>query len=323
MKRRKFISLLGGAATGWPLVARGQQPKMMRVGYSGILPREAPHYAAFEKRMAELGYQEGRNFTFEFIQSPGIEGYEPSYRELVARKVDILLAAGNEPALRAALRDRGAIPIVFLALDFDPVQKGYVASLARPGGNSTGIFVSQLELAAKRIELLREALPNARRVGLLWDATSREQAEAAEAVAGKFGLEPRLLELIGQPPNYAAALMPMDRFPGEPIMIPASPLALRDRVAIARLLLERRTPSTCAFREVMEAGALMSYGVSLESLFRDLATFVDQVTKGANAGDVPMRGPSQYHTAFNLQTAGALGIGLPPMLIAVADEVIE
>jgi putative ABC transport system substrate-binding protein len=237
--------------------------------------------------------------------------------------VDILLAAGNEPALRAAWTGRGAIPIVFLALDFDPIQKGYVASLARPGSNSTGIFVSQLELAAKRIELLREAIPNARRVGLLWDATSREQAEAAAAVAGKFGFEPRLLELIGQPPDYAGALMAMDHSPGEPILIPASPLALRDRATIARLLLERRSPSVCAFREVMEAGALMSYGVSLESLFRDLATFVDQVAKGAKPGDIPMRGPSHYHTAFNLKTARALGIDLPSMLLALADEVIE
>jgi putative ABC transport system substrate-binding protein len=296
---------------------------MLRVGYSGILPRGAPHYAAFERRMAELGYQEGRNFKFEYIQSPGIDGYVLTYRELVARNVDILLAAGNEPALRAARAVRGSIPIVFIALDFDPVEKGYVASLARPGSNSTGIFVSQLELAGKRIELLREALPTARRVGLLWDEASREQAEAAAAVAGKLGFEPRLLELVGQPPNYAASLVPMDQSPGAPIMIPASPLALRDRATITRLLLERRSPSICAFREVMEAGAVMSYGVNLVDLFRDLAAVVDQVAKGARTDDVPMRGPSHYHTAFNLKTARALGLEVPPMLLARADEVIE
>ena len=128
--------------------------------------------------MIELGYREGRNFTFEYIQSPGIEGYDLTYRELVAREVvDILMAAGNEPALRAARAARDATPIVFLALDFDPVEKGYVSSLSRPGSNSTGIFVSQLELAGKRVELLREALPSSRRVGLLWDAASREQAD--------------------------------------------------------------------------------------------------------------------------------------------------
>jgi putative ABC transport system substrate-binding protein len=244
IERRKFLAALGGAAA-WPITAQAQQPKMLRVGYSGILPRGAPHYAAFEKRMAELGYQPDRNFIFEYIQAPSIAGYELTYRELAARKVDILLAAGNEPALRAARSAAGATPTVFIALDFDPVEKGYVASLSRPGGNSTGLFVSQLELAGKRVEFLRKTFPKAHRVGLLWDATSREQADAAAAVAGQLAFEPWLLEVIGQPPNYAAALMPMDQWPGEPIMIPASPLALRDRATIVRLLLDRRTPSIC------------------------------------------------------------------------------
>src|SRR6516165_8135301 len=322
MKRRAFITLLGGAAA-WPLAARAQSPKMLRVGYSGMLPRDAPHYAAFERRMAELGYQPGRNFTFEYIQAPSIEGYEVTYRELAARNVDILLAAGNEPALRAARSAAGATPTVFIALDFDPVEKGYVASLSRPGNNSTGLFVSQLELARKRVEFLRKTFPNARRIGLLWDATSREQADAAAAVAGQLGFEPRLLEVISEPPNYTAALMPMDQWPGEPIMIPASPLALRDRATITHLLLKRGTPSICAFREVMEAGALMSYGVNLVDVFRDIAAFVDQIARGARAGDVPMRAPSHFHTAFNLKTATALGLALSPTLVARADEVIE
>ena len=135
LRRRQFITLLCGAAAVCPFAARGQSPKMLRVGYSGMLPREAPHYAAFEKRMAELGYQEGRNFSFEYIQAPSIEGYELTYRELAARNVDILLAAGNEPALRAARAAAGTTPIVFIELDIDPVEKGYVASLSRLGSN--------------------------------------------------------------------------------------------------------------------------------------------------------------------------------------------
>jgi putative ABC transport system substrate-binding protein len=256
------------------------------------------------------------------MQAPSIEGYEPIYRELVG-KVDILLAAGNEPALQAARSAAGATPIVFIAVDFDPVEKGYVESLSHPGSNLTGIFVSQLELARKRVELLREALPKARRVGLLWDAASREQAVAAAEAATKLGFQPRLLELIGQPPNYVAALAPMDESPAEPIMIPASPLALRDRATIAHLLLERRTPSICAFREVMETGALMSYGVNLVDVFRDVAVFVDQVARGGKAGDLPMRAPSHFHMAFNLRTAKALDLEISPMLLARADEVIE
>ena len=141
MKRREFISLVAGAAA-WPLAVPAQsQPRMLRVGFVGIQPREAPAYTNFLKRMAELGYQEGRNFTFDYIQTPDIEGYERNYRELAAHKVDVFLAVGTERALRAALLAAEGKPIVLLAIDFDPVTSGYVASLSRPGGSVTGIFV--------------------------------------------------------------------------------------------------------------------------------------------------------------------------------------
>src|SRR6266567_3231090 len=163
--RRKFLATLGGAAA-WPLAARAQQPKMLRVGFVGMQPREAPHYTNFLRRMAELGYQEGRNFTFDYIQTPNVEGYESNYRELATRKVDVFLAVGNEPALRAALSVADGKPIAFLAIDFDPLAQGYVANLSHPGGNVTGIFVRQLELAAKRVEIAREAFPRATLVGI-------------------------------------------------------------------------------------------------------------------------------------------------------------
>jgi ABC-type uncharacterized transport system substrate-binding protein len=142
-------------------------------------------------------------------------------------------------------------------------------------------------------------------------------------VAVHLGFEPRLLQVTGQPANYAAALIPMNEWPGEPIMIPASPLALRDRTTIARLLLDDRTPSICAFREVMEAGALISYGVNLVDVFRDVAALVDQVARLGNAGEIPMRALSHFRTAVNLKTAKALGLELPDRLLALADEVIE
>jgi putative ABC transport system substrate-binding protein len=323
MRRRDFIALAAAAATSWPLRAAAQQPKGLRVGYSGMLQPGAPHYLAFEQRMSELGYVQGRNFSFEFIQSPSIEGYDESYRELAARGVNIMLAGGNEAALRAARAAAGEMPVVFFAIDFDPVEKGYVASMTRPGNNTTGIFVSQLELAGKRVEILRDAFPQARRVGLLWDPASREQAEAAAPVARQLGFEPRLLEVAGHPPDYAAALIPMSNSPNDPITIPASPLFLRDRASLARLLTERRTPSICAFREVMEAGVLISYGVNLVDVFRDVASVVDQVARGAKAGETPMRQLSHFHTAFNLKTAKALGLEVSPMLLARADEIIE
>src|SRR5215472_15386127 len=170
IRRRDFITLLVGAAAAWPPAVRAQlQPKMLRVGFVGIQPRESRLYATFLKRMAELGHQEGRNFTFDYIQTPDIEGYEKNYRELAARKVDVFLAVGNERALRAALSAAKGRPIAFLAIDFDPLAKGYVASLSQPGGNVTGIFVPQLELAAKRVEIAREAFPSTKVVGIEYD----------------------------------------------------------------------------------------------------------------------------------------------------------
>jgi putative tryptophan/tyrosine transport system substrate-binding protein len=326
VRRREFITLLGGAAlpAAWPRAAGAQQTvRALRVGFVGGQPREAAIYAAFRKRMAELGYQEDRNFTFEYIQTPSIDAYEASFRELAARKPDIMMVVGNEPALRAALAAAGVLPIVFLAIDFDPVERGYVASLARPGGNITGIFVHPLELAAKRIELVREALPQVRHLGILWDAASRDQAEAAAAAAKSLGFEPRRVEVVGQPPDYAAALGQMADVPGEPVVIPAGPIFLRDRAILERLLLERRIPSIGAFREIVEAGGLISYGIDLVGLFRDAAGVVDQIAKGAKPAELPIVQASRFHLAVNLKSAMALGITLPLALTARADEVIE
>jgi putative ABC transport system substrate-binding protein len=225
LKRRDFIALLGDAAVAWPIAASAQQTaKVLRVGFVGVQPRDAAIYVAFRKRMAELGYREDRYFTFEYIQTPSIDAYDASFRELAARKPDIVIAAGNEPALRAASAAAGTLPIVFLAIDFDPVERGYVASLARPGGNITGIFLHPLELTAKRIELVRQALPQARHLGLIWDASSRDQVETAAVAAKSLGFEPRRIEVTGQPPDYAAAFGQMADVPGEPIVIPAGPI---------------------------------------------------------------------------------------------------
>jgi ABC-type uncharacterized transport system substrate-binding protein len=266
---------------------------------------------------AGLSGGEDRYFTFEYIQTPSIDAYDASFRELAARKPDIVIAAGNEPALRAASAAAGTLPIVFLAIDFDPVERGYVASLARPGGNITGIFLHPLELAAKRIELVREALPQARHLGLIWDASSRDQVETAAVAAKSLDFEPRRIEVTGQPPDYAAAFGQMVDVPGEPIVIPAGPVFFRDRATIGRLLLERRIPSIGAFREIVEAGAVMSYGVDLVGLFRDVAGVVDQIAKGAKPAE------SRFYLAVNLKSAATLGITLPVAFTARADEVIE
>jgi putative tryptophan/tyrosine transport system substrate-binding protein len=323
MRRREFITLLDGTAAAWPLAARAQpQPKMLRVGFVGMQPRESPLYAAFLRRMAELGYQEGRNFTFDYIQTPSIEGYEKNYRELAARKVDVYLAVGNEPALRAALSAANGRPIAFLAVDFDPLAKGYVANLSHPGGNVTGIFVRQLELAAKRIEIAREAFPRATVVGIAFDAGSREQRDAAAEAARKLGLEPRMIEIKGEH-DYGGAFSAMNDARGQPIILPAGPIFLRDRAAIAQALLERRIPSIAAFRENMEAGALISYGFDLMGLFYDIASYVHQIARGAKPSEMPIEQSPRFYMAVNLKAAASLGVSLSDVFVARANEVRE
>jgi putative tryptophan/tyrosine transport system substrate-binding protein len=322
MKRREFITLLGGAAA-WPLAARAQQqPKMLRVGFVGMQPRQSPLYANFLKRMSELGYQEDRNFTFDYIQTSNIDGYEKNYRELARRKVDVFLAVGNEPALRAALSAAEGRPIAFLAVDFDPLAKGYVTNLSRPGGNLTGIFVRQLELAAKRVEIAREAFPRATVVGIAFDTVSREQRDASADAARKLGLEPRLIEVKGEQ-DYGGAFDAMDNAPGQPLILPASPIFMRDRAAIAQALLERRIPSVVAFRENMEAGALISYGFDLMGLFYDIASYVHRIAGGAKPSDVPIEQSPRFYMAVNLKTASLLGVSLSDVFIARANEVRE
>jgi putative ABC transport system substrate-binding protein len=272
--------------------------------------------------MAELGYQEGRNFTFDYIQTPDIEGYEKNYRQLAERQVDVFLAVGNEPALRAALSAADGRPIAFLAVEFDPLAKGYVASLSHPGGNVTGILVRQLELAAKRVEIAREAFPRVTTVGIAFDTLSCEQRDAAAEAARKLGLEPRLIEVKGEE-GYGSAFDAMDDARGQPIILPAGAVFLRDRAAIAQALLERRIPSITAFRENMEAGALISYGFDLMGLFYDIASYVHHIARGAKPSDMPIEQSPRFYMAVNLKTAASLGVSLSDVFVARANEVRE
>jgi len=296
---------------------------MLRVGWIGLQPRTSPIYAAFLKRMGELGYEDGKNFSFGYVQLRSIEEYPGAFSQVVARGSDILVAPGNEAALQAAISEGGSIPIVFYALDFDPIDKGYVASVARPGGNRTGVFVRQIELAKKRVELARELLPNERSLGFLWDGPSRDQAAIAASAATHFGFEPRLIEAIGQPPDYAAAIALMADTPGALMLIPASPQFYRDRKALFSLLLERRISSVAAFPEQAEAGALLSYGVNLVSVLRDIARYIDRIAKGTKPADLPIEQPTKFDLVINLKTAKALDITVPPSMLARTDEVIE
>ena len=322
--RRVAVTLIAGAAALPAAGAFAQSPaKMLRVGYVTLQPRAAPH-DAFVQRMGEFGYQEGVNFAFEFLQVRGLEEYPAGYREVAQRGSDILIASGNEAALRAAVEAAGnRIPVVFFALDFDPFAKGFVTSLAHPGGNMTGVFVRQIELAKKRVELTRQALPEARTLWLLSDVVSRDQEDAATEVAGTLGFVPRLVEVKGEPPDYAAALASVVASPDAALLIPASPRFYRDRAALLALLLERRIPVVSAFPEHAQVGALLTYGVTVTAVLRDMAPYVDRIAKGAKPGDIPIEQPTHFDMTINLKTAKTLGLEISPILIARADEVIE
>jgi ABC-type uncharacterized transport system substrate-binding protein len=234
----------------------------------------------------------------------------------------VFLAVGNEPALRAALSVADGKPIAFLAIDFDPLAKGYVANLSHPGGNVTGIFVREIELAAKRVEIAREAFPHATLVGIAFDTLTHEQGDAAADAARKLGLQPRMVEVKGEQ-DYAGAFGAMDNARGQPIILSAGGRFLRDRAAIAQALLERRIPSIAAFRENMEAGALISYGFDLMGLFYDIASYVQRLAGGAKPSDMPIEQSPRFYMAVNLKTAASLGVSLSDVFVARANEVRE
>jgi putative tryptophan/tyrosine transport system substrate-binding protein len=208
-------------------------------------------------------------------------------------------------------------------LTFDPFARGYARSLAHPGGNITGIFSRQIELAAKRVEFIREALPQAHRVALLWDSASKDQAAAAQAEAERLALAADLVEIRGEPPDYATALANPSLADHEPVIVPESPVFVRDQVTIGRLLLEHRLPAIGAAKEDAQAGALLSYGVSLRGALREVADYLARIANGARPSDLPIEQPRSFELLVKLRTAKALGIAVPPTLLARADEVIE
>jgi len=314
MRRRGLVATLGGAVLTLPL-DRSALPQHrsdpLRVGMATILPRSSHHIVAFAERLAELGYHEGKNLTIVYQPVYGIDGYPAAFRAVAGRGVDIFVAFGNEFAAAAARDVAGRRPVVLAAFTFDPVEKGYAASLARPGGSVTGLFSRQAELAAKRVEFAREAMPQAHGVTLLWDAASRDQAESGSVAARRLGLEPRRVEVGGETPDWSTVAGGASR-PGEPVVIPESPVFARDSVAVGRALMERRIASIGPAREHAEAGALLSYGVDLAGALRGLASYVVRIAKGTLPGDLPIEQPTTFELVMNLKTAHVLGLLVPP-----------
>jgi putative tryptophan/tyrosine transport system substrate-binding protein len=323
MKRREFITLLGGTAA-WPLAAHAQQSPMPVIGFTVAgTPRSSPQWVAFERRMAELGYQEGRNFSFDFLQAASADEYEALYRKLAARGPDVILAIGTEIGLKSALAVTRTVPIVMIAIDYDPFARGYVTSLARPSGNLTGIVFQQIELAAKRIQLIKDSFPDRLAATMFWDKFSADQWEAARSTAVKLGLQLSGIELREPLYDYEAALdqAPLDH--RGMLIVPTSPSLFHDRARLADFALRHRILSMFVFREWVDAGGLLCYGPSITALFGRVAEFVDRMARGAKPADLPIEQPTRFEMVVNLKTAKAIGIELPTAILLRADEVIE
>ena len=323
MKRREFITLLGGAAA-WPLAARAQQPAIPVVGFLGGATHSAwVHWtAAFVRRLRELGWIEGRSIAIEYRWAQGrSERYTEIAAEFVRLKVNVIVTAGA--SVVAAKQATSVIPIVF-AVAADPLGTGLVASLARPGGNVTGLSNQAADLAAKRLELLREVVPGLRRLAIManidYPAVVLEMREF-QAAAGTLGLEVATLE-IRRGEDIVPAFEAIEGRT-DALYVCADPLVVTHQVRINTLALAARLPTMHSLREHVETRGLMSYGPNFPDLFRRAADYVDKILRGAKPSDLPVEQPTKFDFVVNVTTAKALGLNVPQTLLARADEVIE
>ena len=326
MRRRAFISLLGGAAVAWPLAARGQQAgKLPTIGFLvvGTPSTHGQWVAAFVQRLRELGWIEGRTVAIEYRWAEGrTERLAEIATDFVRLRVDVIVTHSAAPVL-AAKQATSVIPIVFAAVA-DPLGSGLVASLARPDGNVTGLSVQQTDTAGKRLELLREVVPGLRRLAILANIGNPgnvlEMGEV-QAAARTFDLEVALLE-IRRAEDIAPAFEAL-KGRADALYVATDPLLNTNRLRISILALGARLPTMHGFREPIEAGGLISYGANFPDLFRRAADYVDKILRGAKPADLPVEQPTKFDLVINRTTAKALGLTVPPSLLAIADEVIE
>jgi putative ABC transport system substrate-binding protein len=328
MRRREFITLLGGAAAAWPLAARAQQSAVPVIGLVNAGSREASasRVAAFRKGLSETGYVEGQNVAVEYHWFSGeYDRLSTLMADLVRRRVAVIATPGGTLAASAAKAATTTIPIVF-GVGEDPVKLGLVSSLARPGGNATGTNVFLWEIAAKRLGLLHELVPRAVRVAVLInpanvpsaEATLRDLPEAARAI----GLQIQILN-ASTSGEIEAAFATLVRDRADVLFVAADSFFISRRIQFATLAARHGIPAACSTREEVEAGGLMSYGTDISDMWRQVGLYAGQVLKGAKPADLPVVQSTKFEFVINLVTARALGLEVPPALLARADEVIE
>jgi putative ABC transport system substrate-binding protein len=329
MKRREFITLLGGAATApsilWPLTAHAQGTTRKVVGFLGAntAASQRSWTDAPLQRLNELGWTEGRNLGLEYRWAEGrSDRSESLIAELLRLKVDLILTHGT-PNAAGAKKMTSSVPVVFASVG-DPVGTGLVASLARPGGNLTGLSNQTADLGGKRLDLLRDVIPNLRRLGIMANVdnpANLAEVEDIRAAAGKQGLDVVTSE-IRSAEDIAPAI---DAIKGRADALYAiiDPLVITNRVRVSTLVIGARLPTISGFREFAEAGGLMCYGANTPDLFRRAAEFVDKILRGAKPGDLPVEQPTKFDIVINLTTAKILGLTIPESFLLRADEVIE
>jgi len=327
--RRAFIGTIAGGLLGAPL-AVGAQPagKVYRIGYISNSPPNTPEssrlHEAFRQGLRERGWVEGRNAVIEWRFAEGrMERFPDLAADLVRLKVDLIVTTGG-PAARAAKQATTTIPIVAVAVS-DPVGQGFVASLARPGGNVTGLATLFPELAVKRLGLLKEILPGVSRVAVLWNAANPGNViilRGVQAAARTLGVTLQSREVRG-PDDFEAAFAKMSRERHDALMILDDPLLFQYRASIVDFAAKMRLPTMHPFRESVEAGGLIAYSVNLAELNRRAAEYVDKILKGADPAELPIEQPTEFELVINLKTAKALGLTIPPSLLQRADQVIE
>jgi putative ABC transport system substrate-binding protein len=321
VRRRELITLLGGASV-WPLAARAQPAgKLPTIGFLGADPSAfSPWTNAFVARLRELGWIENRTVAIEYRWSEGrTERYAEIAAEFVRTKVDVIVTVGSAvPSVRQAT---ATIPIVF-AVGIDPVGSGLVASLAKPGGNVTGLSLQAAHLAGKRIELLREVVPQLRRLGIIFNAGNAQptlEMEETKAAAQTFGLDVVPLEI-----RQAADIAPaFDMAKVDAIYVAIDQLMVANLARILTLALGARLPTIFSTRDFVRSGGFMSYGPNYSDLFRRSADYVDKILRGTKPGDIPVEQPTKFELVINLTTAKALGLKIPQQFVLRADDVIE
>jgi putative ABC transport system substrate-binding protein len=329
MRRRDFIGALGGVAATWPLAARAQQSggKIARIGFVGTTvdnPITSPGYPAFLDELKKSGFSVGQNLSIEVVSD--IQDAKRLFAEtadLARSNVNVLVAAGPEMALQAAVAASRTIPIVMWAINYDPIARGFVKSLTHPGGNITGIVSLQTELAAKQVELLTQALPGRTRLAILWDALSADQFAAAQRQAGSLRLDVQSLKLENPPYNFDVVFRSLSERSPQMLLVLSSPFFSNHRARIAELAIEQRLPTMFIFKSYVQAGGLISYGIDPLANFRQVGLYVAKILNGAKPADLPVEQAAKFELVVNLKTAKAIGVDLSTSILLRADEVIE